>query len=88
MPQDAYGDNVLAGLKLVNNTTSEERDLPVAGLFYGIGHQPNSGLVAGQVELESTGYVKVGRCRAAMRGSDLLRHAIRRDFSVDSVHSM
>ena len=29
------------------------------GLFYGIGHQPNSQLVAGQVDLDDHGYVKV-----------------------------
>ena len=28
------------------------------GLFYGIGHTPNSGLVEGQVELDDKGYVK------------------------------
>jgi thioredoxin reductase (NADPH) len=31
----------------------------VAGLFYGIGHQPNSKLVAGQVQLDEAGYVLV-----------------------------
>ena len=29
------------------------------GLFYGIGHMPNSGIVAGQVDLDEKGYVKV-----------------------------
>lgn len=65
-PQDAYGGDVMAGLKLVNHTNGAVSDLPVAGLFYGIGHQPNSGLVAGQVELDAQGYVKVstqGRSR-------------------------
>ena len=28
------------------------------GLFYGIGHMPNSALVAGQVDLDEKGYVK------------------------------
>ena len=40
------------------------------GLFYGIGHQPNSQLVAGQIDLDDHGYVKVpayikhARCQA------------------------
>ena len=29
------------------------------GLFYGIGHQPNSGIVEGQIELDDKGYVVV-----------------------------
>ena len=29
------------------------------GLFYGIGHQPNSGIVDGQIELDDKGYVVV-----------------------------
>ena len=35
--------------------------MDVAGLFYGIGHQPNSGLVAHRVEVDDKGYVKVRR---------------------------
>ena len=30
------------------------------GLFYGIGHQPNSGIYGGQLELDEAGYVQVG----------------------------
>ena len=39
----------------------EQTDLPAAGLFYGIGHKPNSDLIAGRVELDEKGYVKVWR---------------------------
>lgn len=56
---DAFGGNVLEGLHLVDNATGEKRDLKVNGLFYGIGHQPNSKLVAGQIDLDEAGYVKV-----------------------------
>jgi len=37
----------------------EKSHLSVAGLFYGIGHQPNNGLIKDQVELDDKGYVKV-----------------------------
>jgi alkyl hydroperoxide reductase subunit AhpF len=53
------------GLRLVDTATGEKRDLPVHGLFYGIGHKPNSKLVAGQVELDEAGYVKVWLCVCA-----------------------
>ncbi|KAK9810090.1 hypothetical protein WJX72_004635 [[Myrmecia] bisecta] len=58
--EDAYGDaKGLKGLRLKDSQTGDERKLPVKGLFYGIGHQPNSQVVAGQVELDAKGYVKV-----------------------------
>jgi thioredoxin reductase (NADPH) len=50
---------LLQGLHLVDTSTGAKRDLPVHGMFYGIGHQPNSKLVAGQVDLDEAGYVKV-----------------------------
>eukprot|EP00967_Tisochrysis_lutea_P045012 scaffold54626_cov17-Tisochrysis_lutea.AAC.1 len=37
----------------------EKGHLGVAGLFYGIGHQPNNKLIQGQVELDEKGYVKL-----------------------------
>ena len=37
----------------------ETRKLPVRGMFYGIGHKPNSGIVAGQIDLDEMGYAKV-----------------------------
>jgi len=57
--EDATGNGVLSGLHLVNSKTGEKSTLDVAGMFYGIGHTPNSKLVAAQVELDEKGYVKV-----------------------------
>lgn len=58
---DAIGDKkgTMTGLQLIDTATNETRELPVKGLFYGIGHQPNSGILGGQVELDSAGYVIV-----------------------------
>ncbi|CAM6103878.1 unnamed protein product [Calypogeia fissa] len=49
----------MEGLKLRDIETNEERNLEVKGLFYGIGHKPNSSLLAGQVDLDDAGYVLV-----------------------------
>jgi thioredoxin reductase (NADPH) len=58
---DAIGDKkgTMTGLQLIDTATNETRQLPVKGLFYGIGHQPNSGILGGQIELDSSGYVVV-----------------------------
>ncbi|NEP41855.1 MAG: FAD-dependent oxidoreductase, partial [Okeania sp. SIO2H7] len=39
---DVYGNGVLEGVKLRNNQTGTQQDLPVGGLFYAIGHTPNT----------------------------------------------
>jgi thioredoxin reductase (NADPH) len=38
--------------------SGEESELDATGLFVAIGHEPNSALVKGQIELEDNGYVK------------------------------
>jgi thioredoxin reductase len=49
----------MSGLKLRDLKIGEEKTLQVRGLFYGIGHRPNSQLLDGQVELDEAGYVLV-----------------------------
>ena len=47
----------LAHAVLLNVETGEERELMVSGTFIAIGHEPQSQLVSGQVELDDAGYV-------------------------------
>lgn len=49
----------MSGLTLRDVVSGEVRSLGVRGLFYGIGHQPNSQLLKDQVELDDAGYVLV-----------------------------
>jgi thioredoxin reductase (NADPH) len=43
---------------LRNTETGEKRDLLVAGAFVAIGHEPQSAIVAGQIDVDENGYVK------------------------------
>ena len=55
---EALGEKFLSGLKvrdLKNDTVSE---LACNGLFYAIGHQPNTAFLSGQLELDEMGYIK------------------------------
>ncbi|GMH35286.1 hypothetical protein BSKO_03154 [Bryopsis sp. KO-2023] len=55
---DAYGSKgSMSGLNV--QTEGETKQLPVRGLFYGIGHKPNSDLVKDQVDLDEEGYVRL-----------------------------
>jgi thioredoxin reductase (NADPH) len=56
------GENGALGVaKLLNTQTGERREIPITGAFIAVGHEPQSALVAGQVELDENGYVKVDR---------------------------
>ncbi|PZP39553.1 MAG: thioredoxin-disulfide reductase [Pseudomonas fluorescens] len=48
----------VTGLKLKNTVDGSISELPVHGVFVAIGHQPNTGLFAGQLDLDETGYIK------------------------------
>jgi thioredoxin-disulfide reductase len=43
--------------RLRNVETDETKEVPFGGAFIAIGHEPQSGIVAGQVELDENGYV-------------------------------
>ena len=48
----------VTGARLRDLTTGRERDFPVEGVFIAIGHKPNSELFAGQLEMDTIGYIK------------------------------
>lgn len=50
---------VVTGVVLRNNKTGETTELAVEGLFVAIGHTPNTGLFAGQLDLDANGYIVV-----------------------------
>jgi thioredoxin reductase (NADPH) len=55
---DVYGEaGFMTGVKLRNTHTGEETDLAAKGLFYAIGHKPNTDLFEGQLDLDETGYI-------------------------------
>ncbi len=50
-------DQQMTGLKIINNNTQETSELEARGLFYAIGHKPNTDFLEGQLELDDTGYI-------------------------------
>jgi thioredoxin reductase (NADPH) len=51
------GKNV-TGVKVLNNQTGAETDIPVEGFFVAIGHKPNTDIFKGQLDMDETGYLK------------------------------
>lgn len=57
----AHGDEFLKHIRLKNHETGEETDLHVDGLFFAIGHVPNTKFLDGSVELDEAGYIRANR---------------------------
>ena len=55
--EDVAGDEWMESLTLRDRVTSETRTLEVRGLFYAIGHTPNTDLLKDQIELDEKGYL-------------------------------
>jgi thioredoxin reductase (NADPH) len=54
---EIVGDDCVTGIVLRDTATGEESPMPVDGVFVAIGHEPNTALVKGQLELDEGGYV-------------------------------
>ena len=70
VPIEAYGDKLLRGLKLKSTKDDSIMDLPVSGLFFGIGHKPATDFLEGQLKLDADGYVvtEPGTAKTSVEG--------------------
>jgi thioredoxin reductase (NADPH) len=56
---DVLGQDTVQGVRLTDVASGATEELPVAGVFVAIGHDPRSELFAGQLKLDEAGYVQV-----------------------------
>lgn len=54
---EVLGDQVVEGLRVVNNVSGEKHDIAITGLFIAIGHKPNTDIFKGQLDMDETGYL-------------------------------
>ena len=54
---DVLGQDAVSAVRLKDISSGQERDLACGGLFFAIGFTPNTGLFAGQLELDKDGYI-------------------------------
>ena len=57
--EDAIGADYVTGARIKNIKTNETRDIEVGGIFYAIGHTPNTSIFNGQLDLDDAGYIKI-----------------------------
>ena len=54
---EVLGDQVVEGLRMVNNQSGEKSEIEITGLFIAIGHKPNTDIFKGQIDMDDTGYI-------------------------------
>lgn len=54
---DVLGEAVVTGIRLRHVATGAISELKCAGVFVAIGHNPNTSLLAGQIDMDAKGYI-------------------------------
>ena len=54
---EVLGEQVVEGLRIINNISGEKEEIKISGLFIAIGHKPNTDIFSGQLDMDSDGYL-------------------------------
>ena len=67
---EVLGDGKVTAVRIKNNKTGEKQEVPVSGFFVAIGHQPNSDIFKGVIDMDEAGYIKTipGTSRTNVEG--------------------
>lgn len=68
--EEILGDEEVTGARLYNNVTHETKEIKVSGFFVAIGHQPNTDIFKGIIDMDENGYIKTvpGSTRTNVEG--------------------
>lgn len=55
--QDVLGEEEVVGVKVINNQTQAVTEIATSALFIAIGHQPNTKIFKGMLDMDETGYL-------------------------------
>lgn len=55
---EVIGDKKVESVRIKNNETGEKQEIPVSAFFVAIGHQPNSAIFKGFLDMDEAGYIK------------------------------
>lgn len=69
-PLEVLGEKIVTGIKIEDSITKAQSTIDAGGLFYAIGHTPNTEFLSGQIELDGSGYIKVqpGTTKTSVEG--------------------
>ena len=81
--EEVLGENSVTGVTIRDVNTDETTELPADGLFVAIGHDPNTKLFVGQLELDDAGYIVTSpgstqtSVEGVFAGGDVVDHTYR-----------
>ncbi len=55
---EILGEQKVEAVRIVNNKTGEKQEIPISGFFVAIGHEPNSSIFNGFLDMDEAGYIK------------------------------
>ena len=55
---EVLGENKVEAVRIRNNQSNETTEIPVSGFFVAIGHQPNSDIFKGWLDMDEAGYIQ------------------------------
>jgi thioredoxin reductase (NADPH) len=55
---EVIGENKVEAVRIKNVKTGEKQTIPISGFFVAIGHQPNSDIFKGWLDMDEAGYIK------------------------------
>ncbi|NCI50181.1 thioredoxin-disulfide reductase [Sediminibacterium roseum] len=55
--EEILGEKKVEAVRIRNNQTQEATEIPISGFFVAIGHQPNSDIFKGYINMDETGYI-------------------------------
>lgn len=56
---EVLGDKGVEAVRVVNNQTNEQHDIPITGFFVAIGHKPNTDIFKDWLDMDDVGYLNV-----------------------------
>src|SRR5688500_10464979 len=68
--EEIIGENKVSAVRIKNNKTGQTQEIAVNGFFVAIGHQPNSDIFKGWLEMDDAGYIQTipGTSRTNIEG--------------------
>ena len=55
--EEILGEGEVEGVRIFNNQTGEKTEIPIQGFFVAIGHQPNTDIFKGKLDMDEAGYL-------------------------------